>query len=115
MSMFDRLPMRATIQSLSTTTDAGGGVQNVYTTVQSGVRCSINTTSGSARDEFGQDARVTSATVAFLSDDLTSQIQRGWQVINDHTGTVYIVRGISAGEAYGNIKKFTYLTCEQKL
>ncbi len=113
--MFDRLPMRATIQSLSTATDAGGGVQLAYSTAQVGVKCSINTASASTRELFAQMGMVVTHRVAFLASDLTVTVQRGWQIITDDRSETYTVRGISRGRAYGPIPEFVYLDCESQL
>ncbi len=115
MPLYDNPPHRITVQSVASGTDAGGGVTLSTTTVQTGLKCSINTTGSSERELFAQEGITVTHRVAVLSSLLTAPIQRGWQIVAEDTGATFLVQGISRGRAYGRIPSFTYLDVSEQL
>jgi hypothetical protein len=59
--MFDH---EVDVYSLTTSTDAGGGVLNSYTLRQAGVACLLNVSAGGNPDLFGQEQQTDSVAVA---------------------------------------------------
>lgn len=108
MSLYDDPPHTCTISSVTHAADTAGGHAATYATRQANVPCSINVTSGSEPDEFGQSQKVVSGTIAILTSALTADVQRGDKVTGSDNRQ-YHVTGLRKGLGYGDVPGFTYL------
>ena len=113
MALHDNPPHRATLHSVATTRDSGGGVTLTYTAAQSAIPCSIDTASASEVERFAQMQIQITHRVAVLSSKLTTTLTRGMKLVTDDTSDSYHVEGFSKGRAYGGIPAFTYIYCRQ--
>lgn len=110
MALHDAPPHLCTSYSVTSGTDAGGGVSLDDASAQADIPCSINTASSSERELFAQTGQQVSHTVAFLSAALTTTLTRGMKLVTSDGITLH-VEGISTGRAYGSIPAFVYAHC----
>lgn len=115
MALFDAPPHTCTILGPPTITrdDGGGTVVTHSTTRQADVPCSINLSSSSERELFAQQGITVTHRIGVRTSTLSSAVARGDKVTVG--GLSYLIRGISAGQAYGGIPALTYLDVEQQL
>lgn len=115
MALYDNLPHRVTSHTVTSSTDAGGGVTLSYTSAQAAIPCSINTARAAEVAQYSQQQIRVTHTVAFLASALTTALTRGMKLIADDTAKSFHIHGIRTGRGYGSIPAFTYAECEELL
>jgi hypothetical protein len=115
VALHDNPRHRASLYSVASGTDNGGGTTLAYTLAQSAIAVSINTASASTQELFAQQNIVVTHTIGVLTSKLTSTPQRGWKVVADDTSDAYHVEGIRRGRQSpnGSIPALTYLQVRQ--
>ncbi len=113
--LWDNPPHSIALYSVTSGADTGAGVLPTYTVAQSGIPCSINTTSASTQTLYAQSNIVVSHTIAILASVLTAVPVPGWKAQTTDRSESYHILGIRHGRAYGNVPAFVYLDCDQIL
>jgi hypothetical protein len=115
VALHDNPRHRASLYSVASGTDNGGGTTLAYTLAQSAIAVSINTASASTQELFAQQNIVVTHTIGVLTSKLTSTPQRGWKVVVG--SAAYHIEGIRSGRASpnGTIPALLYLQVRELL
>src|SRR5262245_18277274 len=113
MALWNNPPHRVSSYTVDSKRDGGGGTDLDYTVAQSSIACSVNTATSDTIDLFARDQIKVTHTVAFLASVLTTALTPGMKLVKADTSTGLHVKGISKGQAYGNIPAFVYAFCEE--
>lgn len=115
MALHDDPPHRVDTYTLTTSTDAGGGVVQNFALAQSALPCSIDTATADEQERFARMQQVVTHKVGILTSKLTTALTPGMKLVTTDRAETYHVKGLAGGRAYGTIPAFTYAFCEQLL
>jgi hypothetical protein len=110
--LYDNPPHRTSTATLTTGTDAGGGLTHNYTTVQTAIPCVIDTASSSEVEMYGQKQIRVTHCIAYKASVLTTALARGMKITADDTGQQYHIHGIRKPRVFGSIPAFVYADVE---
>lgn len=113
--LWDDPEHRVTIYSVTSGTDAGGGVTLTYSSLQAAVPCQINTASSSTREQYAREQVTVTHTVSFLKSAVTTTFAPGMKLVADDTGASYHVKGIRNGRALMDVPAFLFIDAEEML
>lgn len=106
-----RLTHTADLYTVTSSTDAGGGVTLAYTLAQSSIKCIANSVSASEQARFAAMQIIVTHRVSFLTSDFTTTPARGMKLVVN--GNTLHIKGINSNQAMGTIPALTEILCEQ--